>query len=202
MQGIIYCAINKINGKAYIGQSVQSLKDRIRLHRRQINRGSKSHFHCAINKYGWDSFVWNIIDTADSVEELKRLEMVYIEMFGTYFNGYNMTIGAEGGGNKISEEHKRRISEALKGRHQGWHQSGYKHTEEAKQKISSSKIGNTIARGRVYINNGDESKMVHRDDLEVMIEEGWALGRLPVSEETRKRLSAAAHKQWQRQRGE
>lgn len=98
--GIIYEAINKINGKKYIGQTITSLISRKRLHLSNAKHDNTC-FHKAIIEYGQNNFEWFIIDTSETREELDYKETFWIKMFNTYNSlyGYNMTLG----GQKIKE---------------------------------------------------------------------------------------------------
>lgn len=111
---IIYCVTNEINGKKYIGQTIHSLNYRKKQH---LNSAKNYRDNCrllnrAIRKYGEESFRWEVIDTATSQNELNNLESYYIELFNTtdVSKGYNL----KGGGIKpyLSDETKRKISEA------------------------------------------------------------------------------------------
>ena len=52
-----------------------------------------------------------------------------------------------------------------------------------------SETGHKISnRGKIWITNGDTNTMIHRSDP---IPEGWRRGRLPFSEETRRRIGEA-----------
>lgn len=94
----IYKFTNKINNKAYIGQSVNIE------HRRQQHISSayysKSNtyntvFHQAIRKYGSENFNFEIL-TICKIEELDILEKYYIQRENSMVpNGYNMTSGGE-----------------------------------------------------------------------------------------------------------
>lgn len=115
---IIYMATNMINGKSYIGQTVQSLSKRKRQHVwRALNKGDKYYFHNAIRKYDQENFDWVIIDECNTIEELNRLEIYYIGLYNTFGKGYNLTIGGGGGtGHKVSKESRQKMSEAKKGK--------------------------------------------------------------------------------------
>lgn len=95
---IIYKATNKINGKMYIGQTTHTLEWRKKKHLQDSKR-MDSYFYRAINKYGWDNFEWEILDsTATTKEELNILEKRYIAQYGTFDDktkGYNSTSGGE-----------------------------------------------------------------------------------------------------------
>ena len=99
---IIYEARNKINGKRYIGQTIHTLEERKRGH---ISSMCCSYFRRALDKYGVDSFEWNIIDTAETRDELNRKESYWIEFYDTFFNGYNQTFG----GDTTSQQPKEKI---------------------------------------------------------------------------------------------
>jgi len=96
LYGIIYCAINTINNKRYIGQTIRGLNKRKREHINQAKLGSKYAFHLAINKYGEGVFDWAIIDVADSKEQLDKKETYWVNFYDTYKHGYNMTVNGQG----------------------------------------------------------------------------------------------------------
>ena len=93
--GLVYKATSP-NGKTYIGITVSSLKERIRLHVKEANTGSRLPFHAAIRKYGAERIVWRIIDTASSWSALCELERKYIADHDSKKGGYNLTLGGEG----------------------------------------------------------------------------------------------------------
>jgi len=64
MTGIIYKDTNKINGKAYIGQTIYSLEIRLKGHLKESKNNPKYPFQQAIAKYGIENF------TSDVLEEL------------------------------------------------------------------------------------------------------------------------------------
>ncbi len=111
---IIYKALNRINGKIYIGQTVRSLEERIPCH---LSIKKKPPFSLALRKYGIQSFELSIIDNASSKEVLDAKERYWIKQYGCKVPyGYNLTDGGEGS-------------------------QGYKHTQESCRKISLSHIG-------------------------------------------------------------
>ena len=92
----IYKITNKINGKAYIGQSV-NIKNRW-----QVHASTKDEYpiHRAIQKYSKKNFEWEILEECSS-ECLNEREQYYIALYNTCFSeggyGYNITNGGEGG---------------------------------------------------------------------------------------------------------
>lgn len=94
MKGFIYKVTNKVNGKAYIGQTRYTVEFRWRQHQ---HKKDNAYFHHAIQKYGADNFNVVVLEECD-VSQLDEREIFYIAKYDTFNNGYNMTIG--GGGKK------------------------------------------------------------------------------------------------------
>lgn len=95
--GIIYCAHCLSTGKKYIGQTKRNLKERIRQHKKDRNRLNYL-FYRAINKYGFESFVWGIIEECN-LNQLNDREIYWISKLQSNnpSYGYNMTSGGEFG---------------------------------------------------------------------------------------------------------
>ena len=141
--GYIYTITNKIDNKIYVGQTIGDLERRWKSH---LNpRSNCRYLQYAINKYGVDNFVFKLVCiTFDN--QLDDMEIKYIEQYNSLVpNGYNLRMGGNSGrhnaetkqkisetlkngyknglihsksqlGKKHSEIHKKRISEANKGR--------------------------------------------------------------------------------------
>jgi len=75
---IIYKAKNKLTGEVYIGATTQSIKKRKKDHIERANRGENGGLKEAICSYGIEAFEWTQIDTANSIDELARMEKEYI----------------------------------------------------------------------------------------------------------------------------
>jgi group I intron endonuclease len=154
---IVYLAINKINGKRYIGVTRSSLERRIYLH---IKSKSCRYFHQAIKKWGRENFEFSIIDRADTMEALHARERYWIALHGTNSRekGYNLTIGGDGvAGSNEEVRNKRsvakmgalnpmkrqevrdRVSASLVGR-PSWNK-GKTLSEEHRRKLSESHMG-------------------------------------------------------------
>lgn len=87
--GVIYKITNLVNGKIYIGQTIEP-KRRWRDHKNKNNKDN-SIIGRAIKKYCIENFVFEIIDDAKSPEELNKLEEKYInELNSLKPNGYNI----------------------------------------------------------------------------------------------------------------
>lgn len=94
----IYKAISATTGKVYIGQTTQTLQERINQHNSHAyGHQYNYHFHNAIRKYGSEDFTYEIIeDGIESTEVLNEREKYWIAYYDSYYNGYNSTLGGEG----------------------------------------------------------------------------------------------------------
>ena len=72
---IIYEALNIINNKRYIGQTVQTLNKRKQQHINSIkyNNSKCIAFVRAMKKYGVENFKWRIVDDAEKNQMKKNL---------------------------------------------------------------------------------------------------------------------------------
>lgn len=107
----IYKIENLINGKIYIGQSID-IKQRWRQHRNDY-KNKKSLLYSAINKYGIENFLFSIIEECKE-EELNEKECFYIKKFNSCVlfensHGYNATEGGESPGSSLKDEQKENI---------------------------------------------------------------------------------------------
>lgn len=140
----VYIHTNLVNGKKYIG--ITSTKPSYRWNS-GMGYSRQPKFFNAIKKYGWYSFEHQIFKDNLPEQCAKTLEKILISVYDTIENGYNVTIGGEGGlGRIVSDETKRKISEATKGRIGS--NLGKHFTEEHKKKISESRKGRAVG-GRV-----------------------------------------------------
>lgn len=94
----IYKIENLINGKVYIGQSVD-IQYRFNNHKSEsFNPKSNAYdtaIHRAIRKYGVDNFSFEIIEECDQ-NKLREREIYWIDYYQSFGNGYNLTSGGEG----------------------------------------------------------------------------------------------------------
>lgn len=167
--GIVYKIINNLNGKIYIGQTINTLKSRIKRH---IRDNVRTVIHSAIIKYGIENFSYNTICYCTNKKQLNDKEKYYINKYKSLVNehGYNLTHGGEGcmgykhtektkkllsklhKGKTLTTKHKKQISLANKNRIMPSRtiehtnkiikaREGYKHTKTTLQKMSISASG-------------------------------------------------------------
>ena len=112
----IYKVTNKINGKVYIGQSV----DIGRRWHAHMTAKDDIYFHKAIQKYGVENFEWEVIEQCKK-SELDERESYWIEYYDSFNKGYNRTKGGDGvsggedhpmwkGGVSLDEDYYRQYS--------------------------------------------------------------------------------------------
>lgn len=157
---VVYKITNKVNGHCYVGVTVRTLENRWIRHKSSARRGSQSPIHRAMRKYGDNVFVIQEVACATSIQDLKFLEMMFIQELNTYnsSHGYNATRGGDGTwGRYNSSETRVRIRAGLvKARSEGrflnaeWYinmlaarkrQVGVPLSEQHKQNISNSLKG-------------------------------------------------------------
>lgn len=93
--GQIYMATCTITNLSYIGKAV-NWKDRKKHHIRPS--APDCYFHRAINKYGKDNFLWQVLEDNIPQDKLNEREIYWISFYNTYLGpGYNETYGGDGG---------------------------------------------------------------------------------------------------------
>lgn len=159
-KGIIYKYTNKINGKVYIGQTIDE-KQRKKDHKRL--KGD-SYFHRAIKKYGFENFDYEVVffTISSDPDRLKYLldtmEKYFIKKYNSYGSGgYNCTLGGEGSlGYKHSEEVKMKMSDLAKKRKPI--------SKETRRKLSESGKGRTVSEEtRKKISIGNKGRTVSEE---------------------------------------
>ena len=180
MHYLIYKITNKINGKFYIGKHKTSKID-------DAYFGSGKHLKNAIEKYGAQNFVFEILIDLNNYEEMTLLErMVVNEDFISRCDTYNEHLGGDGGfaaglwkGRKRTAEDNLKKSQRMKANHplkgkvgpfkgrrhtdsaklkNSIAHKGKKLSDEAKKKMSCSHKGkNDWSKGRHWFNNGIEN---------------------------------------------
>ena len=90
-KGVIYKITNKINGRSYIGKTLDYI-DRFRKHK---SGRSKVSISKDIQTYGIDNFDFEIVESDILESDLDKRENHWISFYDTFNNGYNRTSGGE-----------------------------------------------------------------------------------------------------------
>lgn len=141
----VYKITNKVTNKIYIGITNQGSGARYRHHWYESRIGEPSPIHRSMAKYGEDNFTLEIIDFADTYDELKEKEKYWIKQYNSTDKsiGYNLTEGGDGTfGRKHSEETKDKIRQKALGR---------KVSEETKRKMSETRLGKCSDKQREHL---------------------------------------------------
>lgn len=151
MKGIVYHSFNTVNGKAYVGQTWDTIENRWSQHCR---KDGGMLFQRAIQKYGPDNFELTILFSSDSQDELDFAEDAFINELETMHpKGYNLRHGGSHG--RHSAESKKKMSESHKGKHSSiktefkkgmipWNK-GIAFSDEVKEKMRAAKLGMAIS---------------------------------------------------------
>ena len=191
MNAQIYLVSNKLNGKQYVGQTINP--DRQIGHGRILRKAYKLH--------GRDNFSYEPICTGiTSRTTLNAVERFWIAVADTVVpKGYNIELGGSEG-STWTEERRRKHSLALKG-HRGWRKGlnlpspnkGKKYPEEGKRKLSAA------LKGRPCPTKGIPHSEETKAKMSASQKAYWAANGSPNkgrkhSEETKAKMSAARSK--------
>ena len=170
----IYRITNVINNKMYIGQTIQkNPKMRWYDHCARTRNGQNNHLYNSMRKYGVENFVWEVIDSASTIEELNLKEQQWLDEYRKITEVYNLR---EAGNNKThSEQSKQKMKESQRQAHarrraegkdtwvrkDGGAMLGKPHPrkgisglwnmpEEAKRKLSQIQIEKSGTRGKTW----------------------------------------------------
>lgn len=171
MPALIYKLINRENGKFYIGQTHRTLGERWYSGHGYVGQPYLQH---AINKYGKDSFYYEVIEILiDGIPQniLDEAEVFWIKEYDSTNHkiGYNIANGGNGPGT-VSEETKQKISRGKKGKKQSEeHKAALSavrkgkpknkpFTEEHRKNISLANRGDTAPNAKLTLDEIDEIK--------------------------------------------
>ena len=111
----IYKIENLVNGKIYIGQSI-NIERRWQGHRKGIKSrvDKEKPLYRAMNKYGIENFSFEVLEECEE-EELDEKEIYYIEKYHSYIEdgGYNLTRGGSGSRKFTQQERRERIDKIV-----------------------------------------------------------------------------------------
>jgi group I intron endonuclease len=143
---VIYQITNMLTGDFYIGSSV-SFERRVWQHRYALrqNKHKNPHMQASWNKYGDESFVFEILEQVPDDGNVLAAENKYLHKFVGRKDCFNINPDAERSrlGTTLSKESREKISLSRKGKHGGENHYRYGQTvsNEVREKISASQKG-------------------------------------------------------------
>ncbi len=169
-QSGVYLITNTLNNKVYVGISTD-LKFRLKTHIHKLCKNKHHNYHLqnSFNTYGIDNFTIQIIEFTENNDKiLLQRESYYQALYKATSDdfGYNITKTNIDGSIRHSEESKRKISLAHKGRPK---------TEETREKLRLASFG------KPGYKHNEEHKKYMSDIMKNRV----------ISEETRQKISAA-----------
>lgn len=182
MYGYIYKTTNIINQKIYIGQHKASE------FKGQSYLGSGCLFRQAVNKYGKQNFFVELIDTAESREELDKKEQYWISYYNSRDKeiGYNQAPGGSVGntGCKQSEHQKMVVREYMQ---------THPRTDACKKAMSvaakrrCARTGYTVNQtGKIFVTKNGYNTVIYPEKLQEYLDAGYTRGR-KMSDDGRQR---------------
>jgi group I intron endonuclease len=223
--GCVYKITNSLNGKSYVGQTTKKNPKKRWEHHKFESRTEKHHpLYNSMRKNGIKNFTFRVIVRCDSQQQLDNAECMCIRVLKSLQtqSGYNLELGGHGRG-KVSEETRKRMSIAQKGRifssetklkmsaakkGKPSHRKGVKVSEETSKRMSESRIGRPTAKkgtkcseeAKLKMSAAKKGKPSHRKGAVLTVEQKRKISLAKIgtktSEETKKKLSEAAKKQW------
>lgn len=168
------------SGKVYIGiTSKEDPKERWGAGGHLYKHNSL--FWNAIQKYGWDNIEHEILCENMEEEDAKEMEIALIAQYKSEGISYNITDGGDGVSWTMSQEHKDKISAALKGK-----KKTPEHAKNAREALKSKNYH------YVWMNKDGVEERVHTEEIDEYVNKGWSQGRIwNPSEEAREKISKA-----------
>jgi group I intron endonuclease len=198
----IYKITNIINGKLYIGSTINFAKRKAdHFFTLRNNKHVNSHLQRSYNKYGEENFIFEVIERIENLDILIERESYWINFYHSNERelGFNARISTTTNlGVKYSEESKLNMSNAQKGR---------KKSEEHKKKLSEANKGHVpsqetreklsiAGKGRILteetkakMSAASKGKPKSDEARKNMSEAKKGKPGIPRSEETRKKIS-------------
>lgn len=207
----IYKIRNVINGRIYIGSAV-NLVVRIRHHKARLRAGDHRNVKLqrSFDKYGMDAFTFDVIERVDDVSKLIEREQFWIDSTKCAVNGFNIaivagsTLGAKRFGkalentiaankkrigHKLSEEHRKKLSEVSKGR-----KKSKEHIEKLVKSRHEKWMSPEMRVKMIAVHLGAKRS----DETRMRMSEA-AKNKPPMTAEHRAKLGAASRR-WQQER--
>ena len=167
--GYIYKIENRLNGKCYIGQSINP-KVRWSRHKYNCKNNVVTYLYDEMRKDGVDNYIFEIIYKCDK-DEMDKHEKEFIDKYDSYNNGYNRYSGGKKNfkvcketkkilsdintGNILTEEHKKVFT-----------RKGMKNSEAHNKAIAKAQTGLKHSEERIEANSRIQKELKKYTDEE------------------------------------
>jgi group I intron endonuclease len=187
----IYTIKNLVNGKMYVGQTIQTnAKMRWYSHCDMFRKGKKSYLYDSMRKHGIENFLWEVVDQTDTIEKLNKLETEWANKLRA--QGITLYNNRETGGNKLHsvssiekmrqakrEEHaRRRVANGGVEQHSQHkpHVTGWKNSEQGK-------LNKSIAQQKRYAKLTEKITLTdeHKQKVREGVLRNWAKRKMEVN---------------------
>ena len=180
MKGI-YRILNIVTNKSYVGQS-KDIQKRIKRHKNLLRskKHENKHLQSSWELYNEEDFIFEVLEICDD-EDLFEREIYFISNLSSFESGFNKTSGGDGIQKyKHTEEAKRKISEQSK---------KFKMSQEHKEKLLASITGRKKSDEEIEkIRNKARGRKISESHKQKLIDS--TKGK-PLSEDHRRKISEA-----------
>lgn len=114
---VVYKHTCIISNKCYVGLTVKTMEARWAEHISDAKRNKRRKFFAALNKYGTENWIHEILFESDIEQEILDKEVEFIEYFDSIKNGYNTSKDRFRTGIRHNPESIERMKIAQKERH-------------------------------------------------------------------------------------
>lgn len=150
---VVYCAINLVNSKIYVGATEKGLDVRKRKHLANAKRGQSGKFYTSIRKYGTVSFEFVSVRSCGGFWQALEIER---QVIAELKPEYNLTEGGGGvKGLKFSEESRKKMSDAKIGKPCLWVLGP--NADETKRKLS---VSGSLRKGTYNLTADQKGKLL------------------------------------------
>ena len=177
----IYSITNSVNGKVYIGQSI-NIHSRLQQHKKC--HSSEMVVTKALLKYGISSFIFEVVELCDPTL-LNEKERYWISLKNSIVPiGYNCTSGGDSKGT-ISEQTRKAMSKAQKGK------TVTTNTKEKLRAINTGKQHKESSKEKASVASKNRWSCPLLRSMMLEANKKYVENRGPVSSETKAKISAA-----------
>jgi len=143
MKNVIYKIRNVVNGKFYVGSTIDA-RVRFQTHKRRLKKGTHQspHLQAAWNKYGEDCFKFEIVEHVDDSANLLAAEQHWLDAHAGKPDCYNWAADASAPmrGKKHTEEAKAKMT-GIQPKGENHYRYGKTVSEETRKKIGDTQRG-------------------------------------------------------------